>query len=385
MSERIPGLAQLLPDKSSLEDYTLEELQHLAKRFPYFAPVQFLLLEKMRQSALPETPVQQQKAVLYYHDPLLFDHLFAAGKPPVNEPATAGQEPAFASGDRVASPPLAASTTEAAVILPPVTKKPIGLEEMGPASDERSFATEDETKGEAAATADHIFPEPDKVTTPETVEPAEPAFLPVHPLTMPQASENKGSNEVAEVETNTLEAGEIAAVNEAEAAAALEEAALSAGDEPPALDKTLPPSAEQQATLPARMLPQSKPGPAAEQALFEPFHTVDYFASQGIRITADELPKDKLSKQVRSFTDWLRMMKRLPAAEMAQGPETVAEKRVESLATHSVEGSDVVTEAMAEVWARQGNRQKAIETYNKLSLLNPSKRTYFAAKIENLS
>jgi O-methyltransferase involved in polyketide biosynthesis len=78
-------------------------------------------------------------------------------------------------------------------------------------------------------------------------------------------------------------------------------------------------------------------------------------------------------------------MKRLPAAEVAQSPETVAEKSVESLASHSVEGSDVVTEAMAEVWARQGNRQKAIETYNKLSLQNPSKRTYFAAKIENLS
>ena len=54
------------------------------------------------------------------------------------------------------------------------------------------------------------------------------------------------------------------------------------------------------------------------------------------------------------------------------------------MASHSVEESDVVTEAMAEVWAKQGNRRKAIETYNKLSLQNPSKKAYFAAKIENL-
>jgi hypothetical protein len=54
------------------------------------------------------------------------------------------------------------------------------------------------------------------------------------------------------------------------------------------------------------------------------------------------------------------------------------------MAGHSVKGSEVVTEAMAEVWAKQGATQKAVETYNKLSLLYPSKKAYFAAKIENL-
>jgi hypothetical protein len=57
---------------------------------------------------------------------------------------------------------------------------------------------------------------------------------------------------------------------------------------------------------------------------------------------------------------------------------------VEHLAQHSVADADVVTEAMAEVWVKQGNREKAIDTYNKLSLLNPSKRAYFAAKAEFL-
>jgi hypothetical protein len=40
---------------------------------------------------------------------------------------------------------------------------------------------------------------------------------------------------------------------------------------------------------------------------------------------------------------------------------------------------------MAEVWMRQGNKEKAIEIYNKLSLLNPSKKAYFAAKINSLN
>jgi hypothetical protein len=44
----------------------------------------------------------------------------------------------------------------------------------------------------------------------------------------------------------------------------------------------------------------------------------------------------------------------------------------------------VFTEAMAEVWIKQGNVSKAIEVYNKLCLQNPSKSTYFAAKIDHL-
>jgi hypothetical protein len=39
---------------------------------------------------------------------------------------------------------------------------------------------------------------------------------------------------------------------------------------------------------------------------------------------------------------------------------------------------------MAEVFARQGKMAKASEVYQKLSLLNPAKSTYFAAKLENL-
>lgn len=122
----------------------------------------------------------------------------------------------------------------------------------------------------------------------------------------------------------------------------------------------------------------------APELTFEPFFTVDYFASQGVKFKEEEKPVDKFGQQLKSFTDWLKAMKRLPVTEMAKSVETQAEQKVEQLAGQSIADREVVTEAMAEVWEKQGNVAKAIELYSKLSLLEPSKSPYFAAKIEDL-
>lgn len=124
--------------------------------------------------------------------------------------------------------------------------------------------------------------------------------------------------------------------------------------------------------------------PEAPAITFEPFHTVDYFASQGIKLSQQEIGNDKLGKQVKSFTEWLKTMKRLPENAPAQNTDAAGERKVENLAAHSLDKADVVTESMAEVWLKQGNRQKALEVYNKLSLRYPAKSAYFAAKIESL-
>lgn len=113
--------------------------------------------------------------------------------------------------------------------------------------------------------------------------------------------------------------------------------------------------------------------------LFEPMHLVDYFASQGIRLSEEIQSTDKLGRQLKSFTEWLKTMKKVHAAESDQ-----TDKTVESLAEISNIENEVLTEAMAEVFARQGKTLKATELYQKLSLLNPAKSAYFAAKIENL-
>jgi hypothetical protein len=124
--------------------------------------------------------------------------------------------------------------------------------------------------------------------------------------------------------------------------------------------------------------------PSKAELVFEPYYTVDYFASQGIKFKEEEKPKDKFGQQLKSFTDWLKTMKRLPVSEITVAAEPKAEQKVEQMAEHSLQDREVVTEAMAEVWEKQGNIAKAIEIYSKLSLLDPSKSVYFAAKIEDL-
>lgn len=128
--------------------------------------------------------------------------------------------------------------------------------------------------------------------------------------------------------------------------------------------------------------------PEGEQAIvFQSYHTIDYFASQGIRLQQAEFTKDRLGQQLKSFTEWLRSMKKLPSAESdtpATAENDTLQQHVQQSAAHSIEEKEVVTEAMAEVWAKQGNATRARAIYDKLSLQNPDKRAYFAAKIDQL-
>jgi len=120
-----------------------------------------------------------------------------------------------------------------------------------------------------------------------------------------------------------------------------------------------------------------------ELIAFEPLHTVDYFASQGIKISEEDLENDHLGKQVKSFTAWLKSMKRLHPGQLPEQNEVI-EKIIQASAEASNQNANVLTEAMAEVLIKQNKRGKAIEMYEKLSLMNPSKSAYFAAKIESL-
>jgi hypothetical protein len=120
------------------------------------------------------------------------------------------------------------------------------------------------------------------------------------------------------------------------------------------------------------------------EPIFESYHTIDYFASQGIKLMQEDF-KDKMGKQLKSFTDWLRSMKRIGGPiETNTSLDEVTNKSIQRIAEHSVEEKEILTEAMAEVWAKQGNTGKAIRVYEKLSLLNPAKSTYFATRIEQL-
>jgi hypothetical protein len=121
-----------------------------------------------------------------------------------------------------------------------------------------------------------------------------------------------------------------------------------------------------------------------ETLVFEPYHTIDYFASQGIKYAQDQNPVDKFGKQLKRFTEWLKVMKRLPQKTNDLILDENAREIIESDAAQSLLTKEVLTETMAEVLIKQGKLEDAAEVYRKLSLHNPDKSVYFAAKLEQL-
>lgn len=168
-------------------------------------------------------------------------------------------------------------------------------------------------------------------------------------------------------ENNTEAPKEVAKAEEIQSAVALAEAFSAAAEQP-----------REEAKAQAGQTVINEVG-------FDPYHTIDYFASQGIKLKLEELAKDKLGQQLKSFTEWLRSMKRVgPAAINGSILDDSTQQAIQSIADTSIEGKDIVTEAMAEVWVKQGNYRKAIAIYEKLSLQNPVKSPYFADRIQQL-
>lgn len=113
-------------------------------------------------------------------------------------------------------------------------------------------------------------------------------------------------------------------------------------------------------------------------------HTIDYFASQGIKVDLSAIPQDKLTAHLRKFTDWLKQIKQAQGTPNDLGTSLEMEKAVAETAKNSNETREVLTETMADVLEKQGQVEKAIQLYIKLSFINPEKSSYFAAKIEQL-
>ncbi len=122
----------------------------------------------------------------------------------------------------------------------------------------------------------------------------------------------------------------------------------------------------------------------AESIVFEPYHMIDYFASQGINLIIEDHPTDQFGRQLKSFTNWLKVMKRLPGQTVIEKTDDREAERIRRFAASSIEERDILTETMAEVLAKQGMYENAIALYQKLSLIYPPKSAYFASRIEQL-
>ncbi len=116
----------------------------------------------------------------------------------------------------------------------------------------------------------------------------------------------------------------------------------------------------------------------------EPLYTIDYFASQGIKLPVDEIPNDQLAMKLKSFTEWLKSMKKLQPDKVDRQMDKDTENYIRTTAEHSNDSQELYTEALAEVYLKQGLEDKAVEVFKKLSLLDPSKSAYFAARIREI-
>ena len=116
----------------------------------------------------------------------------------------------------------------------------------------------------------------------------------------------------------------------------------------------------------------------------EPYYTIDYFASQGIKADLSQMPQDRLTRQLLTFTDWLKKMKVVSPNPQDLGTNPELENAIKQIAQTSNEAKEIATETMAEVFVKQGKIDKAVQLYIKLSFLDPKKSSYFASKIQQL-
>ena len=128
---------------------------------------------------------------------------------------------------------------------------------------------------------------------------------------------------------------------------------------------------------------------------------------QSTSTSSKEDDEDKSLMVMMSFTEWLNHFKHKAAVEMEETKEKKALKAAwqkEKLAEAADEELDeipeplfkqamdsismessLISEALAEILAKQGKKDKAISMYKKLSLRNPEKSPYFANLINELN
>ncbi len=350
MNWQINKLVKSLLQKDTLEQCSLQELEQFADRNPYFGAAQLLLTKKLQIEKHDRYEEQLQKTFLYFHNPLWVEQL-------LNE---TGNAQIFAPEIKeIVNPePVISEQLEIPVL--------IAVENIEPKT-----------------VVEQI--EIPVVIAEENIEPETVVELIEIPVVI--AEENiEPAPVVEEIEIPIVFADEIKEPEHIVVISTIQPEQVVENDGKLSGFSSL--KEEPIIEIPALKI-ESADAPHAD-ILFEPFYTVDYFASQGIKFKEEEKPTDKFGQQLKSFTDWLKTMKRLPVSVIAKTSEVhpvtsdLVEKNIAQMAEHSLEEREVLTEAMAEVWEKQGNMVKAIEIYSKLSLIYPSKSANFAAKIDDL-
>ncbi len=97
--------------------------------------------------------------------------------------------------------------------------------------------------------------------------------------------------------------------------------------------------------------------------------------------------------QIAHFTEWLDGLKKSKKSKDSDEPSSKERKKKKKKkkkdkklkAKKKQKEAEVISETLAELMAKQGYTDRAIEMYKRLSLLFPEKNSYFAGKIEDLN
>ena len=426
MNEAGKHITQHLFGKQDLAHVSKRELEMLTEQYPYFAVPQFLLARKLHVENAGGKASQLRKTALFFNNPYWLSYLL---DDETAEEIVYGTGPGFAStnGEMAAADDVEerkdfADTNE----LPPVEEKSNAITEtiaeVAPETAERT-SNIDIQEDAVDSYTDEIVPAVEITAKEMAVEPADeiiPAIEIPEEGVVNETDEVVPALEITKTEFTEEPADEIVpaveipaegVVNETEKVVpavevirqdftnehAVADSVVVAGTEHFEDESTGSNEEQDSASAEETDTQRIKLSSLIEQHLADfkkpvaehetlpvkanPFHTVDYFASQGIK--ADE--QDKMTYRVRKFTDWLKQIKVKNPQPQDLGTDVETEKLIETIAATSNEQKDIVTEAMAEVLVKQGKLDKAVQLYKKLGLLNPDKSAYFAAKIDSLN
>jgi hypothetical protein len=410
MNQSTEKVLSYLTGNGNLDAVSVDELQKLAAENPYFPVTHFLLAKKLKAEKASEYSQQGQKASLYFSNPHWLQYQLSEDKfddeplelvPPIlaskeneasifpgnldTEDKNKFSNAAFSnnvtsitssSGDieveQTETNSLELENT-AENIAPPLITTPAESEHpqlagVAQAEEEMAALTRD-TNEETQHFIDHLD---SSNTTPNTIETTLPdnlsaaAETEVVELEEEMAGVTHGTNTETQTfleETEHLngESGQTVEDDEHDIMFRNIKAMLDATSE------------EADADTKDAVVPM------------DPYYTIDYFASQGIKLELDKNPQDQLGQNLKKFTHWLRHMKKLGPEDATEAiNRTESEADIQQIADSSNTVREVVTEAMALVLEKQGKKEKAIELYNKLSFLYPHKNAYFADKIKKL-
>lgn len=386
MNKALANTIQFITGKDNLQATTQKEVQELVAEYPYFAPAQLVYAAKLRFDNSYQTQTQIQKAGLFFNNARWLQYQlmdisstsYAAVNDVINTSIEIQDSEPKTEEVIIAEVPVIVDINQEEKVdfistlnIPTVED----VKNIMSGIDEQTIQVEDEetinvsidtTKTEEVVELNNQIN-----TTEDNIEAADIQNIKI--VSEIPAAENDIHAQIAALKANWHKSTEESVTNVDNN---LQESLVA--------EKSI----EAKVDLPDLRADWDKPKEDFSNALLpfetEPYYTIDYFASQGIKFDYSKEPHDKLTTKMLKFTDWLKKMKTTKPENIIAEDDPELEKAIVNIAATSNQSKEVVTETMAEIFAKQGKKEKAIQLYIKLSFLIPDKSTYFATKIKEL-